>query len=77
MTLAPCIWCNRGVNTPRALRRLPLGSIVPRGWMRAQMRRDLATGFAGCLDALSPHVARDLFRERLDDATGHAGWWDA
>jgi DUF1680 family protein len=59
------------------MRRLPLGSIVPRGWMRAQMRRDLATGFAGCLDALSPHVARDLFRERLDDATGHAGWWDA
>ena len=41
------------------------------------MRRDLATGFAGCLDALSPHVARDLFRERLDDANGHAAWWDA
>jgi DUF1680 family protein len=41
------------------------------------MRRDLAAGFAGCLDALSPHVARDLFRERLDDATGPAGWWDA
>jgi uncharacterized protein len=59
------------------MRRLPLGSILPRGWMRAQMRRDLATGFAGCLDALSPHVAHDLFRERLDDATGPAGWWDA
>ncbi|HEX9208863.1 MAG TPA: beta-L-arabinofuranosidase domain-containing protein [Steroidobacteraceae bacterium] len=65
------------MNTVSAMRRLPLGSILPRGWMRAQMRRDLATGFAGCLDALSPHVARDLFRERLDDATGHAGWWDA
>lgn len=59
------------------MRRLPLGSIVPRGWMRAQMRRDLAFGFAGCLDALSTHVARDLFRERLDDASGHAAWWDA
>ena len=41
------------------------------------MLRDLDAGFAGCLDALSPHVARDLFRERLDDATGHAAWWDA
>lgn len=77
MTFTPRIWCNRVVNTPSAMRRLPLGSTVPRGWMRAQMRRDLATGFAGCLDALSPHVARDLFRERLDDATCHAGWWDA
>jgi len=77
MTFTPHIWCNPFVNAPSAMRRLPLGSIVPRGWMRAQMRRDLATGFAGCLDALSPHVARDLFRERLDDATGHAGWWDA
>lgn len=45
--------------------------------MRAQMLRDLDTGFAGCLDALSAHVARDLFSERLDDATGHAAWWDA
>ena len=45
--------------------------------MRAQMLRDLEAGFAGCLDALSPHVARDLFSERLDDATGHAAWWDA
>lgn len=45
--------------------------------MRAQMLRDLDAGFAGCLDLLSPHVARDLFRERLDDATGHAAWWDA
>lgn len=45
--------------------------------MLAQMLRDLDVGFAGCLDALSPHVARDLFRDRLDDATGHAAWWDA
>lgn len=41
------------------------------------MRRDLDSGFAGCLDGLSPHVARDLFSERLADASGYAGWWDA
>jgi hypothetical protein len=57
--------------------RLPLGSIRPLGWMFAQMRRDLERGFAGRLDALSPHVARDLFSHRLHEASGHAGWWDA
>ena len=59
------------------LRRLPLGSVTPRGWMQAQMLRDLEHGYAGRLDQLSPHVARDLYRERLAVATGHAGWWDA
>ena len=59
------------------LRRLPLGSVRPLGWMLAQMRRDLEQGFAGSLDVLSPHAARDLFSHRLDDASGHAGWWDA
>jgi DUF1680 family protein len=58
-------------------RRLPLGSVRPLGWMLAQMRRDLDRGFAGVLDALSPHAARDLFSHRLDDASGHTGWWDA
>ena len=64
-------------NATEILRRLPLGAVLPRGWLRAQMRRDLDEGFAGCLDALSPHVARDLFAQRLATATGHAAWWDA
>ncbi|NJD32276.1 MAG: hypothetical protein FIB04_10350 [Gammaproteobacteria bacterium] len=59
------------------LRRLPLGAVRPRGWLQAQMMRDLEQGFAGCLDHLSPHVARDLFAGRLGDAATHAGWWDA
>jgi len=41
------------------------------------MQRDLDEGFAGCLDALSPHVANDLFANRLDGPAGPAGWWDA
>jgi hypothetical protein len=41
------------------------------------MQRDLDEGFAGCLDALSPHVANDLFANRLDGPAGAAGWWDA
>lgn len=59
------------------LRRLTLGSLRPRGWLLAQMRRDLGEGFAGELDRLSPHVARDLFAERLLTANGQTAWWDA
>ena len=60
-----------------ALRRLPLGSVRPSGWLRAQMRRDLDSGFAGCLEELSVHVRRDLFGQRLAESAGHAAWWDA
>ena len=59
------------------LRRLPLGSVRPRGWMRAQMQQDLEHGFAGRLDTLSPHVANDLFTHRLANANGQLAWWDA
>ena len=60
-----------------SLRRLPLGAVRPRGWMLAQMRQDLDSGFAGCLDSLSPHVANDLFARRLSEANGQLAWWDA
>jgi DUF1680 family protein len=59
------------------LRRLPLGAVRPRGWIQAQMLRDLDHGFAGRLDALSPHVANDLFAHRLQAADGQLAWWDA
>ncbi len=60
-----------------ALRRLRFGSITPSGWLLAQMSRDLEEGFAGRLESLSSHVRRDLFRDRLEEASGHAAWWDA
>jgi hypothetical protein len=59
------------------LRRLPLGSVRPHGWMLAQMQQDLDHGFAGQLDTLSPHVANDLFAHRLTAANGQLAWWDA
>lgn len=43
----------------------PLGAIRPLGWMRAQLRRDLQQGYAGCLDRLTPRAATDLFRQRI------------
>lgn len=57
--------------------RLPLGSVQPRGWLQAQLRRDLESGFAGRLDRLTPHAARDLFRERIASSESYLAWWDA
>ena len=65
------------IAPPTRLRRLPLGQVRPAGWMRAQMRRDLDQGFAGRLDALSPHVANDLFARRLSASGEARAWWDA
>ena len=65
------------VRSDDVLHRLPLGSVRPLGWLRAQMRQDLDEGFAGRLDELSPHVAQDLFANRLQAATGQTSWWDA
>ncbi len=56
---------------------LPLGAVRPRGWLLAQLRRDLEHGFAGRLDGLTPHAARDLFRERMGSSDDFTAWWDA
>jgi hypothetical protein len=42
--------------------------------MQAQIAGDLAHGFAGCLDALTPRAASDLFADRID---AEGSWWDA
>ena len=60
-----------------AFHLLPLGAVRPRGWLRAQLRRDLAVGFAGRLDRLTPHAAHDLFRERIASSESYLAWWDA
>jgi hypothetical protein len=62
---------------------LKFGDIKPRGWILAQMRRDLQSGFAGCLDELCHEAASDIFatgRNRLDKPNvGNAAsdaWWN-
>lgn len=70
------------LERPRAapvhtLSALPLGAIRPLGWMRAQLRRDLQQGYAGCLDRLTPRAATDLFRQRISATRQQPGWWDA
>jgi hypothetical protein len=57
--------------------RLPLGAIKPLGWIKAQLLRDLDHGFAGRLDQLSPHAARDLFTDRIASSEQQIAWWDA
>ena len=56
---------------------LPLGTVRPRGWLRAQLLRDLDQGFAGRLDALTPHARHDLFRDRISPSEDYLAWWDA
>jgi len=40
---------------------LVFGEIVPKGWILAQMQRDLRTGFAGHLDEFCHEVSSDIF----------------
>ncbi len=40
---------------------LRLGEVMPSGWIKAQMERDLIEGFAGHLDELAPEVRSDIF----------------
>ena len=68
---------------PPAFTTLKFGDIKPRGWILAQMRRDLQTGFAGHLDDLCSEAASDIFatgRNRPGKAnSGNAdnvGWWN-
>ena len=60
-----------------SFRVLPLGAVRPRGWLRAQLLRDLDHGFAGQLDALTPHARHDLFRDRIVSSEDYLAWWDA
>jgi len=62
---------------------LNFGEIRPGGWILAQMRRDLKTGFAGHLDELCHEASSDIFaagrnapgRPNKGNAAGDA-WWN-
>lgn len=62
---------------------LKFGDIKPTGWILAQMRRDLQTGFAGRLDELCNEASSDIFasgrntpgKPNRGNTTGDA-WWN-
>jgi uncharacterized protein len=56
---------------------LPWSGVRPRGWMKAQLQRDLTEGFAGCLDTLTERAATDLFRQRSESSSQQFAWWDS
>jgi uncharacterized protein len=60
-----------------AFKNLPLGAVRPTGWILTQLRRDLAEGFAGRLDALTPHASTDLFTHRIEASSDQVAWWDS
>src|SRR5208283_4728822 len=40
---------------------LKFGEVMPEGWLKAQMTRDIREGFAGHLDQLAPQANTDIF----------------
>lgn len=62
---------------------LPVGSIKPSGWIKAQMLRDLHEGFAGCLGRLCHEASSDIFvtnrnslhKQNSSNSFGSA-WWN-
>ena len=52
---------DRGDAVQPAFLQLKFGEIKPRGWILAQMRRDLERGFAGRLDELCHEASSDIF----------------
>jgi uncharacterized protein len=59
----------RGLSGAEAFSPLRLGEAMPEGWIRAQMARDLATGFQGRLDDLlrEPRTGKYLLRPENND----------
>ena len=61
---------------------LRFGEVMPAGWLREQMRRDLASGFAGHMPEIAPNTAKsDIFttgrkQPAKSSTPGTQGWWN-
>ena len=69
---------------PPSFSFLKLGEVMPAGWLKAQMVRDLNEGFAGHMMELAPEVASDIFatgrntpeKPNLAAANAEEAWWN-
>lgn len=64
---------NREPLEPNPLAKLPVGSITPRGWLRAQLVLE-ADGFPGRLTEISGFLKKEGNAWLHPDQTGHSGW---
>ena len=64
---------------------LKVGEVMPSGWLKAQMERDLREGFAGRLDQLAPEARSDIFGSGRNapgrpnnpgSSGGERQWWN-
>jgi uncharacterized protein len=62
---------------------LRMGEVMPAGWIKSQMLRDLRGGFAGCLDKLCPEARSDIFVSHRNTLTtqntrnaARINWWN-
>ena len=64
---------NREPLVPSPLVKLPIGSIVPRGWLRGQLEME-AQGMTGRLMEISPWCRFDKNAWTDPEGKGHSGW---
>src|SRR5579871_1295411 len=64
---------NRAPLAPSPLVRLPIGSIKPKGWLRAQLQTS-ARGMVGRLAEISPWCKFDGNAWTDPKGKGHSGW---
>ncbi|MCC6125089.1 MAG: glycoside hydrolase family 127 protein [Pirellulales bacterium] len=64
---------NRDPLLPGALMKLPIGSIVPQGWLRNQLLLE-AEGMAGRLAEVSPWLKWESNSWADSEGKGHSGW---
>jgi DUF1680 family protein len=74
-----------GPLAPRAAAFTPLrmGEVLPAGWVRVQMQRDLREGFAGVLDKLCSEASSDIFctgrnsgKKQNKGNASNVNWWN-
>lgn len=64
---------NRVPLLPSVFRKLPVGSIIPKGWIRKQLQLE-ADGFTGHLTEISPWLAKKNNAWLSKDGIGEHGW---
>lgn len=64
---------NRAPLTPSAFARLPIGSIVPRGWLRQQLELEVQ-GMTGRLKEISPWLRWETSAWADKEGRGERGW---